>query len=179
MELAQFKPYVLFFTLCICVATPVFSAPNSELAQLAAQDQTERQAGEFTYYNDIDRRAKVKEIIAAGGLKEADDYYNAALIFQHGTTLEDFLAASQLATKAVELGYAKAKWLACAAEDRYLIRTGKPQVWGTQYNATNTYELMTIDESAKTDKERLAQCNLKPLAQIKADIKMRNLSKGF
>ncbi|MCU4676919.1 hypothetical protein N7931_14895 [Catenovulum sp. 2E275] len=169
MELTQLKPFS-FFILFICIAMPVFSTPNSELVALVAQDQSERENGEFTYYNDLERLKRVKEIIAAGGLQEGIDYYNAALIFQHGKAPEDFLTASQLASKAVELNYPKAKWLSCAAEDRYLLRTGKPQIWGTQYNAINTYELMPLDESLKTDKERMERCNLKPLAEIKAKI---------
>jgi hypothetical protein len=92
-------------------------------------------------------------------LKVADDYYNAALILQHGSTAEDYELAHQLAKRAVELksDHAGARWLAGAAKDRSLWAQNKPRIYGTQFqkftaDGPNTME--PFDRDAVTDEER-------------------------
>jgi|GEM_PF-2441923 len=158
--------------LSISVSSFAFADINQELLALVKQDQIERKNGEFTYYNDQKRIIRVKEIIASGSLKDPEDYFNAALIFQHGHSSDDYLKAFELSSKAAELGHHTAKWLSCAAEDRYLLSLNKPQIWGTQFNniSENGYKLSMMDETAKTDKERNAKCNMGSLEDIKKRI---------
>jgi len=72
---------------------------------------------------------------ASEGVRTAEDFYRAAMLFQHGTEASDWRKARELALRAVELHpeYREAKWLAAAALDRELVRTGKRQRYGTQY----------------------------------------------
>jgi len=70
---------------------------------------------------DAKRRQRVNELIAEGLLTAPDDYFHAALIFQHGETLEDIWQAHELAQRAAAMGATKSMgdkdslWLAAAA----------------------------------------------------------------
>src|SRR6266536_1450198 len=102
---------------------------NQELRDLFVADQTERRgdtAYDTTEYwqlreRDGQRRQRVSELLAQGGVSAPDDYFNAALIFQHGETLEDIWQAHQLARRAAAMGATKSMgdkdslWLAAAA----------------------------------------------------------------
>jgi hypothetical protein len=79
------------------------------------------------------RKKQVRDLLANGGLKTGEDFYDAAFIFQHGESAEDYLFAHVLAMDALLKGYDIAKWIAAATLDRYLQIVHKPQVFGTQY----------------------------------------------
>ena len=70
-----------------------------------------------------------------GELKTAQDFADAAILFQHGEGADDYLLAHVLAMEAVIRGDASAKWIAAATLDRYLMILGKSQIFGTQYPA--------------------------------------------
>jgi hypothetical protein len=158
---------------------------NRELYELYQADQGDRQPG----MNKIDwakvsprdqaRRKRVEEIIAAGGAKVADDYYHAAMVYQHGDTVEDITRARELAMKAVELDgkNGKARWLAAAATDRELMRKKLPQKYGTQYTRESggAWVLYEVDPKV-TDAER-AEWNCPPLADARAKADALNAAK--
>lgn len=79
------------------------------------------------------RRAQVRAMLERDEAKTWEDFYDAAFLFQHGETADDYLFAQVLAVDAVIKGYDTAKWIAAATLDRYLQLTNKPQVFGTQY----------------------------------------------
>jgi hypothetical protein len=114
---------------------------NPHLRRLYEQDQADRRGGRGKINwaevigADADRRAEAQLILASGGARVADDYYHAAMVFQHGATVEDYRKAHELALKAVELEPEhRALWLAAAAKDRELVHQGKPQLYGTQFH---------------------------------------------
>jgi hypothetical protein len=157
---------------------------NGELADLYDADQADRAMP----YDKIDwkvvnprdeaRRRRVDEIVAAGGAKVADDYYHAAMVYQHGTTPAEIQRAHELAVKAVGLdgAHGSAKWLAAASADRALMYEKKPQKYGTQYQKQNgTWVLWEVDP-ATTDEER-ARWNVPPLAAAKARAVQMNARK--
>jgi len=116
---------------------------------------------------DKERRKEVQGLIDGGKLVSAEDYYHAAMIFQHGDNADDYLKANELARKAMELGDIRAPWLVAASCDRYLIHSGhSQQKYGTQYrkNSEGKFELVAVDPST-TDEER-ASLGLPPLAEI-------------
>jgi len=84
---------------------------------------------------DEARRAATAKLLQDGKLKTAEDFAEAAMIFQHGSTEEDYLLAHVLAMDAIAKGdtSAHARGLAAVTLDRYLQRAGKKQVFGTQY----------------------------------------------
>lgn len=79
------------------------------------------------------RKQRVRALVEDGGLKTGEDFYDAAFIFQHGESAEDYLFAHVLAVEAVVKGYDVAKWVAAATLDRYLQIIHQPQIFGTQY----------------------------------------------
>jgi hypothetical protein len=82
---------------------------------------------------DAARKARTRMLLDRGALNTADDYYQAAFIFQHGDSPEDFLMAHALAVAATAKGHPKGAWIAAASLDRYLQNIGQKQIYGTQY----------------------------------------------
>lgn len=117
---------------------------SRELAELYESDQADRQFSEppspaqwaKIVERDEARRDRVMELVRAGALASADDYYHAAMVLQHGEGSEDVLIAHILATVAGFKGHDRGRWLSAAALDRYLHRTEEAQRLGTQYVRT-------------------------------------------
>jgi hypothetical protein len=149
---------------------------NPELTQLFDDDQGDRNAKTYESIDwskvaprDEARRKRVDEIIAAGGAHAADDYYHAAMVYQHGNAADEIQRAHDLAAKAVELDPAHdaARWLAAAAEDRKLMYEYKPQKWGTQYKKVDGKWIVWPVDPAITDAQR-AEWDAPPLAHAYA-----------
>ena len=149
---------------------------NREIYQMYEEDQADRPSDpnvkadwRAVSERDSARRKRVLELFRAGSLKAADDYYHAAMIFQHGSTAGDFDLAHQLSLKACELDptHRAARWLAAASKDRYLMTLGKPQLYGTQFKRDpgGPWVLYPVDPSI-SDEER-ARWNVPPLAELK------------
>ena len=83
---------------------------------------------------DAERRQRVRQLMSAGKVATAQDFHDAAYIFQHGQESADYLLAHILAVEAVVKGDASSKWISAATLDRYLQAIGQPQVFGTQYS---------------------------------------------
>lgn len=82
---------------------------------------------------DTARREATGRLLAAGELHTGADFRQAAFVFQHGSTSDDYLLAHTLAIVAVARGDASASWIAAASMDRFLHSIGKPQIYGTQF----------------------------------------------
>ncbi len=90
-------------------------------------------SGEVIRQHDDERDARVKQMLDAGLIRTATDYFRAALIYQHSGTPEGTLLAHILASVAAAKGYPGALWLQAATLDRYLLQIGRKQVFGTQF----------------------------------------------
>lgn len=139
---------------------------NEELRALLAADQEDRAGGNFgpeAVGRDRVRLYRVKELLEAGAAEDAEDLFCAAMILQHGSSLEDYWGAHELARASADGGHAPARWLAAAAYDRWLMHQGEPQHFGTQYfsMAGGPLRLWEVD-LATTDDER-AQWDVPPL----------------
>lgn len=144
---------------------------NVELARIYDADQADREVEpeemdwDAVSARDEQRMTRVTEILAAGEARTSTDYLHAAMIFQHGSTPAHIQRAHELAIEAVRLDDTNetAKWLAAAAKDRYLMQTGKPQLYGTQFQMVKgTWVLYEVDPTV-TDEER-AKWKVPPLA---------------
>ena len=139
---------------------------NKELQTLYEEDQADR----ATFFEQSDteqlqqvlqrdraRRQRAAELMGSEALQDPEDYFHAAMIFQHGETLDDYWQAHELARKGSELGHPNCLWLTAAAYDRWLANQGKPQKYGTQYISRDNepYRLWDVDP-ATTDEERAA-----------------------
>jgi hypothetical protein len=136
---------------------------NEELKALFDADRHERinLIHNEAYYrmlheHDEQRHLRAQALIDEGSLSDTNDYHHAAVLFHHGDSLEDIWQAHTLALKAVELGSHDARWLSAAAMDRWLIYSGKPQKYGTQFLWDVEPEI-TDDERAEWDVIPLAE----------------------
>lgn len=149
---------------------------NEEIKRLYEEDQRNRMGidGEDTEQlgrigeEDRKRRERVKILLDGGEIVEAADYYHAAMIFQHGDKPDDYQQANELAKRAMEKGEERAKWLYAASLDRWLLSTGKPQKFGTQFKRRENgeWELAEPVDPTVTDEER-ARYNVSPLAEAR------------
>ncbi len=125
---------------------------NRRLRSFFEKDQALRHAKnqDWDTINKIDakHRALVNTMLKNQAVKTAIDYYHAAMIFQHGFTVDDARQARDLARKAMSMGSEEAKWLYAAATDRLLMRMDKKQKFGTQYIQT-----ITVTKNGKIKKE--------------------------
>jgi len=87
-------------------------------------------------HQDAVRRLMVRKLIDDDALHTAQDFEDAAFIFQHGMNADDYLLAHTLATIAVAKGNASALWIVTATLDRYLGKIGQSQIYGTQTHKT-------------------------------------------
>ncbi len=131
---------------------------NARLVELAKNDQSDRKVYNSEIdKNDAERLREVNEIIQNGGLITSNDFFNAAIILQHGSKPSDYKKANELAKKSVEIDANNriAKILIAQSMDRYLLSINKPQIFGTQRREIGELEyLQDIDTLKISDEER-------------------------
>lgn len=112
------------------------------MAEIVAADQADRK--DFSHVDwqkveraDTDRRTATASLLSEGQLHTGHDFESAALVFQHGSTPDDYLLAHTLAMVAVSKGQSGAVWISAATLDRYLQSIHQPQIFGTQFTTLN------------------------------------------
>jgi hypothetical protein len=124
---------------------------NAEMKAIFEADQADRAPGgpaidwAVVTPRDEARRARTLALVAAGALASGDDYWHAAFVLQHGSAPDDFLLAHTFAIIAAARGRADATWIAAATLDRYLQKSGRPQIYGTQFNTSMETRTTTQD----------------------------------
>lgn len=119
---------------------------SAEMKKIFAEDQADRQINMAAMTpqqrdewfgkigpRDAARRNQVHELISHGELRTGQDFYEGAMVFQHGDKPDDYLLAHTLAIVAVSKGDTKSRWIAAATLDRYLQKIQQPQIYGTQF----------------------------------------------
>lgn len=159
------------------------AANNDRLMELYTADQVDRQ-GQLSAEDwqevskrDEARRAELRQMLTSGLLKTASDYYHAAMIMQHGDTLEDIRMAHAMATISAAMNPTdrSANWLIAASWDRILMYQKRPQWYGTQYvrGEDGMWALYAIDEFAVTDADR-TRLGAPSLADARRRVEMMN-----
>ncbi|HEY0414722.1 MAG TPA: hypothetical protein VGD66_16440 [Allosphingosinicella sp.] len=113
---------------------------NPQMTQIFAADQAARQDWSkadrgAVARDDAARLAGTTALLRSGALRSGEDFYHAAFLFQHGEQADDYLLAHSLALIAIARGRSDATWIAAASLDRYLLKIGRKQVYGTQYQS--------------------------------------------
>jgi len=176
-----------FFVLVLIGCTPPKAPPtpiadNPELKELYEADQADRSAGpdiDWPAVSERDslRRVRVRALLAEEAVQTSEDYRHAAMVFQHGNDTTAARMAFELAEQAVALDStnASAKWLMAAAWDRYQMRQGIPQWYGTQFvrQADEPWRLYDIDTTKVTDAER-QRLGVRTLAESRARVAEMN-----
>ncbi len=118
---------------------------SDELARLFTEDQSDRRTETIDWQEvgprDTARLARVKQLYHGQKLMVGLDYFHAAMVLQHSSSLEDTLLAHEFCVAAISQGIEQAKWLAAASEDRFLDRIGRPQRFGTQFHKDGLWSL--------------------------------------
>ena len=134
---------------------PVATIPrdNPELATLYDEDQADRKPSggkpidwAVVGPRDNKRLARAKALYAGGELRTGKDFLRAAMVLQHANKADDHLLAHELCVAALAKGERKARWLAAAAEDRFLMNIGRPQRFGTQYRSSGPNDPVKLYE---------------------------------
>ena len=152
----QFIPRAYSWALLVCIAGLVSSvsvatgaeaavalpADNQEMTAIFDADQADRKDMAKVNWpvvgpRDEARRLRTTELLNAGKLQTGNDFYHAAFIFQHGSRPNDFLLAHTFAVIAAARGRSHATWIAAATLDRYLMKIGQKQIYGTQLTTAN------------------------------------------
>ena len=174
----RFRAFILLILVALCAEA--FAQNNADLAAMFADDQAARRGENIDWAavsaQDAERRDAVRSILNAGGVRTALDYYNAAMIFQHGDTQDDIRLAHAFATIAASLGDSSAaRWLQAASWDRLLLRHDEPQWYGTQYvrDESGRWILYEVDPDAVTDEQRAAS-SVPSLAESQARLAQMN-----
>jgi len=153
--------------LCVLLAmlAPVQAqvADNAELASIHREDQQARADAAnidwpVVYREDAARRARVLALMRDGALRTAADHYHAAMVFQHGSGLEDIRIAHALSTLASTLDpdEIRYRWLAAASWDRIMTTRLQPQWFGTQFHGDEAgLFLYPVADGAVDDAERV------------------------
>lgn len=156
----------VFLAISVFTQSPFAQAKNNQvLANAYIEDQLDRKAmhsssmkAEQVIVRDRERRRLVMEFLKAGKIQSGDDYYAAAMVFQHGESPSDYRIAHALSTLSASLSGAPSEtsWLMAASWDRLMHSMGRPQWYGTQYvtDAKGHQALLPIDMKAVSDAER-------------------------
>lgn len=112
--------------------------PNAEMKTIYDEDQRVRTEKDIDWSvvskSDAERRTQTRKLLGGGALHTGKDYEEAAFVFQHGDSPQNYLLAHTLAMVAVTKGDATAIWIAAATLDRYLENIKQKQIFGTQYS---------------------------------------------
>ncbi len=101
---------------------------------------------------DASRLTRVRQILKSNQVTTAQDFDNAALLFQHGETTDDILIAHELSFTALLKGNGRSiNNLPILAEDRFLERIGRKQRFGSQGRflprSTGSGTVWTLDDT--------------------------------
>jgi hypothetical protein len=124
-----------------------------EQGRMRTVDDFERQT-----IRDVDRRAKVMQLVEQGRIVTAQDHFYAAALLVISDELPEVEKARDLGLRAAVLGDPRGLPVAAEAMDRALLKQGLPQRYGTQYvyePVLKRWSLYAWDEKT-TDADRRA-----------------------
>lgn len=180
MKASMASGIALGMAMLLACHTAVAASPGHDLASITAADQADRSPGpnkidwHVVGKRDAARRAQVMRLLDSGQVRTAEDFSDAALIFQHGDSVQNTQLAFALATVASRMAPSNrdARQLVADAWDRIMVRSGKPQWYGTQFvrsKTTGKWELYPTDPNAVSDAQRTAM-GIPTLAEDKAHL---------
>lgn len=182
MKQRKSKKCLALWLLLISMPLAAQNASNEQLKELLRADQADRSAAHINWaavdQRDTTRAAEVMTLLRAGKVQTAEDFYNAAMAFQHGSSADDIELAHALATISARLApeHPAPKWLAAASLDRYMMWKKQPQWYGTQSQIvkdTGKKTLYPVLPGVISDAERAA-AGVPLLSSIIAEIEADN-----
>jgi hypothetical protein len=157
------------------IQTKKDSPVSAELTTMLREHEQMRASGKFTaeliHEADIRHRQTVYQLTAQALIVEPVDLFKAAMLLQgQDSTVcaEISMLAYYLAVESTRRGNDEARRLAAESLDKYLLNSGLPQKYGTQFGRDlfGQGRLYNYD-SATTDQER-AEWNVPSLDSLKS-----------
>ena len=107
---------------------------NREIDAMYHQDQRARYQRSWSFYEDEERIKRTITLHNQDLVTPPWDFYFASVVLMHSSDPGHIKLAEEFAGLALQGDETvdDARFIRCAAEDRYLVLMGKPQVWGTQ-----------------------------------------------
>ena len=110
----------------------------------------------------IDRQNQIRtaELLKEDKVKTANDFYHAAMIFQHADGKQGYKLAHELSMISAAKGNKNAKWLSAASWDRFLGSIKENQRFGTQYSSKDgkTFQLNPTDPEPTDSMRKEMNC---------------------
>ncbi len=165
--------------------TAIATTDNTRLRQLYQADQAERADTALKWQDvlehDRSRAAQVKQMLATGQLKTADDFFHAAAILNHGADIDEFRLANAIAAIGLARFPKDAALMRVYATswDRMMLAQNRPQWYATQYTQdaqSHLWQLEPVDEQV-SERARL-KLGLPSLAEMREKVASMNLVKA-
>lgn len=142
------------------------SSDNVELAKMYQEDQAVRSVPfesidwEKVSKQDLQHRVRVAELLKEDKVQTANDYFHAAMIYQHASDKDGYKLAHELSVIGAIKGNKTSIWLSAASWDRFLNSMKENQRFGTQYSSKDgkTFELNTTDEMVSDSMRKAMSC---------------------
>ncbi len=128
------------------------AARSKELHELFLADQKDRKdvaPADFQQRDRI-RRMRVGEIFGEGCIKSAQDYLHAAIVFQHGDAPDHFYQTFLFSLRGSQLGDSKQLRNAALGLDRFLVKTQRKQLFGSQAFKENSGSCWCLEPLEKS-----------------------------
>jgi hypothetical protein len=106
------------------------------------------------FAEDLKRNVYAKYLLESELLKTKQDFFYAAMIFHHSNDVTDLSLAVSLSRTSMDLGSKDGKWLYARSLDRFLLKIGRLQKFGTQFDKINGKWVLCRHDKNTTDKER-------------------------
>lgn len=140
--------------------TEDYQRAKENLIDIYEADVADRKSfNENVSARDLDRRERVAKIAAKGCLFDQDDYWIAALVYQHGQLPQHYLQAIMYANKAADIKnggqgssdkrFDNVDGLQQVTIDRYLMSRGHKQLFGTQITSPAFYKKFESEVDGK------------------------------
>ncbi|MEI6775542.1 MAG: hypothetical protein WCK70_01445 [Chloroflexales bacterium] len=113
------------------VTFPEREGSSEELARLA-REAIEAQTGSIDMAGARRRCQRVIDMYSKGLIRDGRDHFHAAWVMLCGESQGHYSMARMLARRATELGEERAWTLRAMSWDRWLVKNGHPQRFGTQ-----------------------------------------------
>ena len=130
---------------------------NREIDAIYHQDQRARYQRIWSFYEDEERIERIVAMHDQALVKTPWDLFFSSVVLMHSSDPGHIKLAGDFARQALQGDETirGARFIRCAAEDRYLVLQGKPQIWGTQLHRDGSQRPSEpYDRQAKSAKEK-------------------------
>lgn len=116
-----------------------------------------------------DARKQLLIMLKRGEVRTADDFYRAAILFQHDESFKSYALAMALSTISCLLGERWGRSLSAAAIDRFLLSIKQKQIFGTNFEKLNDKWRISLYQKGVSDELR-KEYDMPPLKELQREV---------